>query len=189
MAHNSPADTNNIITPDRAASLISLASENYDSNLNSNVRVLRTEDNVIIPIILPTTSLPHDDKYLQFTLLIPGGNDNNKNNNNKDNSDTVDKKGNIIKVLDLKDVTDRVTIDTPSSRQPSTFGQCTICYEKTCNCLISPCGHLYCCYDCGKKVYLSRSKCSICNKGVLKVVRIYDSLVEKKEEEVNGKKK
>ena len=47
---------------------------------------------------------------------------------------------------------------------------CIICYDKPINTVFVPCGHMSCCYKCGKKC---ESKCPICRKKIKTVQKIY----------------
>jgi len=149
-------------------------------------RVFRPEEDAsIITLRCPKNNTPND-KYCRFTLRIPGkesDNNINKNNNsvkivggnhghsynNNNNtevivSDSDNNNNNNIKVVKLDDL---------STNVEDKIGNCIICYDKACRCVYFPCGHLNSCYECGVKVYLSQSKCPVCNTSVRKVIKVY----------------
>ena len=147
----------------------------------------------IITLRCPKNKTPNN-KYCRFTLLIPseetdaaydnnnnddnnkksrkvvegdGGHRNKNNNNNNNNNMEVTLKdnnnnNNKIKVVKLVDTSNNVLV-----------GNCIICYDKPIQSLYFPCGHLNSCYECALKVYLSRTKCPLCNAPVRKVMKAY----------------
>ena len=47
---------------------------------------------------------------------------------------------------------------------------CNICLEKPMNCVLAPCGHQFCCYECGERL----ERCPVC-KADCNVLRVFKS--------------
>ncbi|XP_067935821.1 protein neuralized-like [Watersipora subatra] len=54
--------------------------------------------------------------------------------------------------------------------------ECTVCFDKPCNCVIYTCGHMCMCYECALSVKASTDPlCPICRQDIKDVIRIYKS--------------
>ena len=59
--------------------------------------------------------------------------------------------------------------DRNDDRNNNPDNDCTICMEKPINSVIIPCGHLCCCYKCGKEL----ASCPICRANIEKIVKTF----------------
>jgi hypothetical protein len=50
-------------------------------------------------------------------------------------------------------------------------GECTVCMDRQSNCVLYRCGHVCCCFGCGKRL----KTCPICRKPVEDVIKIYNA--------------
>ena len=55
--------------------------------------------------------------------------------------------------------------------------ECKICFEQQVDCVLLPCGHACCCYECGISVKFSSlgglGRCPICRVGIKSVTQIF----------------
>ena len=55
--------------------------------------------------------------------------------------------------------------------------ECKICFEQQLDCVLLPCGHACCCYECGIRVKFSslggQGRCPICRVGIKSVTQIF----------------
>ena len=55
--------------------------------------------------------------------------------------------------------------------------ECKICFEQQLDCVLLPCGHACCCYECGIRVKFSSlgglGRCPICRVGITSVLQIF----------------
>jgi len=55
------------------------------------------------------------------------------------------------------------------------LGLCNVCWEKSCDFIFLPCGHVATCRDCGIKLYMCRMVCPICRSKILSINDAYVS--------------
>lgn len=66
--------------------------------------------------------------------------------------------------------------DTPKFNQEANNpnGDCTVCFEKSINCVLYQCGHMCMCYDCAMKQWQGvGGQCPICRAYICDVIRTY----------------
>ena len=55
------------------------------------------------------------------------------------------------------------------------IGLCSVCWDKQCNLVFVPCGHVTTCRPCGVKLYLTRMKCPMCRQEIKNIFDIFHS--------------
>jgi len=52
---------------------------------------------------------------------------------------------------------------------------CSVCWEKPCDLIFLPCGHVTTCRDCGEKMHLTSMKCPLCRHVITNINNVFHS--------------
>ncbi len=75
---------------------------------------------------------------------------------------------NCKKYIENNQITIQVEENIDSIENETNY--CNICYEKKINCVFTPCGHMFSCYECSQKC---NRRCPVCRKNRVKLLKIY----------------
>ena len=83
----------------------------------------------------------------------------------------------FAKYVAEQSATSRPSTTTPPKKRQrkESQGTCTICYSEPIDCVLVPCGHLCCCYDCALIVDDSDNRCPICRQDIAIIQKIYSA--------------
>ncbi|PIC16029.1 hypothetical protein B9Z55_022781 [Caenorhabditis nigoni] len=65
--------------------------------------------------------------------------------------------------------------DREGSGEPGEGDECTICMDAPVNSVLYTCGHMCMCYDCGRRLLVTKGTCPICRAAVADVIKTYKS--------------
>ena len=69
---------------------------------------------------------------------------------------------------ELSDPSIPISYASTTQKTQSDDNQCIICYDRSIDCVMTPCGHQMCCSECAKKL----STCPVCNANC-EVIKVY----------------